>query len=395
MTDPLRSMAEPAPWVLVAGGFHQEGGMDKANAALARYLCAQGARVHLIGYKIDEELAETPGVTVARSHKPAGSFLLGHRRLARLGRAVARRVTTRAPDARVVVNGGNCDWADINWVHSFHSVWKPCDQGAPFWFKGKNRIEKLLAKNHESKALRKANLVLTNSQRTRRDLIKFLALSPERVCTVYLGTDSEWITITPDRRANARAWLGRPAGRPLVAFVGALGYDNNKGFDTLLAAWQLLCADPGWDADLVVAGGGRALGSWRRAIERARLNERVKMLGFTHRITDVLAASDLLVSPVRYESYGLNVQEAISCGVPAMVSAKAGVAERYPADLRDLLLPNPEDVNDLVERMMRWRSDIEGAKRRIEPMARMLRGHSWQDMAREIVACTERAEAQT
>ena len=83
------------------------------------------------------------------------------------------------------------------------------------------------------------------------------------------------------------------------------------------------------------------------------------MLGHTDRVHDVLAASDLLVSPVRYEPYGLNVQEALCCGIPAMVSATAGVAERYTADLRDLLIPEPTDVDGLVARMLGWRSSDE------------------------------------
>jgi glycosyltransferase involved in cell wall biosynthesis len=90
------------------------------------------------------------------------------------------------------------------------------------------------------------------------------------------------------------------------------------------------------------------------------------------------------VSPVRYESYGLNVQEAICCGVPAIVSSNAGVAERYPVDLSDLLLPDPEDAEDLAARMIRWNSDIDGFKRRIGPMAGMLREHTLGAMANQI-----------
>ncbi len=74
------------------------------------------------------------------------------------------------------------------------------------------------------------------------------------------------------------------------------------------------------------------------------------MVGFTNRVSDILAAADVLVSPVRYESYGLNVQEAICCGVPAIVSRAAGVAERYPTELSDLLLPDPNDAWTIWQR---------------------------------------------
>ena len=102
-----------------------------------------------------------------------------------------------------------------------------------------------------------------------------------------------------------------------------------------------------------------------------------------------MAAVDLLVSPVRYESYGLNVQEALAGGVPAIVSRGAGIAERYPMELNDLLLPEPDDVHDLAARLLRWRMNIEEYKQRIAPLAVTLRAWTWRDMAEQICAVAE------
>ena len=111
--------------------------------------------------------------------------------------------------------------------------------------------------------------------------------------------------------------------------MGALG-DVRKGFDTLFEAWRRLVGDPGWDARLVVVGTGTSLPSWRaRAVDEG-LGGSIAFLGFRDDVPDVLAACDLLVSPTRYEAYGLNVQEALCTGLPAIVSAGAGIAERYP-----------------------------------------------------------------
>jgi glycosyltransferase involved in cell wall biosynthesis len=100
-----------------------------------------------------------------------------------------------------------------------------------------------------------------------------------------------------------------------------------------------------------------------------------------------------LVSPVRYESYGLNVQEAMCCGVPAIVSASAGVAERYSSELLPLLLPNHEDACDLATRMLDWKRDIVRWRKRLEPTAQMLRAYSWNDMASRFVNLAESSPA--
>src|ERR1019366_7527915 len=67
-------------WVLVAGDFHRAGGMDRANAELAEYLCTTGATVHLVSHRVDAELAEHPNVRVHRGPRIVGApFLAQHR----------------------------------------------------------------------------------------------------------------------------------------------------------------------------------------------------------------------------------------------------------------------------------------------------------------------------
>ena len=381
--------AEQPSWVLVAGGFHRQGGMDRCNWALARYLIERGDRVHLVCHCAAPEFNDAQNAIVHLVPRPSSSFLLGGLLLARRGCEVARRTISESPAARVIVNGGNCNWADINWVHCVHHAWPQRRGPRPSWFKLKHSFSHWLDCRRERSALVRAGVIIANSARTRSDLIEYLEVEPGRVHVVYPGADPKLCLATPTRRAAARAWLAKSAAKPLVSFVGALGYDSNKGFDTLFAAWRNLCALPDWDADLMVAGAGRALDLWRREINAAGLEQRITLLGFTNRIPDVLAATDLLVSPVRYESYGLNVQEAIYCGVPAMVSETAGVAERYPANLRELLIGDPEDVDGLTRKLLQWHPEMDRWKERVRNFGNTLRSHTLHRMAGQIVGITE------
>jgi glycosyltransferase involved in cell wall biosynthesis len=390
-TRSSRDLAVTPAWVMVAGDFNRDGGMDRANAELAAYLSTTGVPVHLVSYRVEEELAALPNVRIHLARRPAGMHFLASRQLDGLGRAVASDVIAQTPGARVIVNGVNCEWSDINWVHFVHREWLTSPIAAPLWFRVKNSIEGRSNVRKEVRALRAARVVIANSERTRTDLIRDIGVSPERVHTVYLGCNIEWPAITIERRAAARAWLGEPPERPLAAFIGGFGHDSRKGFDTLWTAWKALCARRDWDVDLIVAGGGRALRRWREEIDRSGLGSRVRMLGFTDRVADILAAVDVLVSPVRYESYGLNVQEAVCCDVPAIVSRSAGVAERYPAELSDLLLPNPDDADDLAMRLLHWRKEMDEFKHRIAPLTTKLRSWTWTDMAAQMVEIVEKS----
>jgi glycosyltransferase involved in cell wall biosynthesis len=172
----------------------------------------------------------------------------------------------------------------------------------------------------------------------------------------------------------------------VVAFVGALGSDVNKGFDVIWDAWARLRSSGRWDGHLVVAGDGWRLRRWQEA---AAQDGSIHFLGFTSKIREVLAASDLLVSPVRYEAYGLNVHEALCCGLPVMVTRTAGVAERFESVMAGALLPEQISPDDLAGRLRSWRDDLAGWRDRVVSTAQRIRARSWDDMAAEIVAAVQ------
>jgi glycosyltransferase involved in cell wall biosynthesis len=377
------------PWVLVAGGFHRHGGMDKANLALAQYLAAQRIPVHLVCHSVDEDFARHPLVTAHIVSRPANSYFLGRPLLDFAGRRVARRVLRQWPGARVLVNGENCLWPGINWVHYVHHAWEEGPPEGPLWFRAKERLSRWRVRKRELSAAKMGRLFITNSDRTSRDLIERLGVDSRRVHTVYLGAESEWGPVTREEKAASRKLLDIPEGRAIAVFIGSIGHDRRKGCDVLLEAWKRLCADPQWDVDLLVAGTGSALDTCRQQVSQWKLEHRIRMLGFSDRVRDLLAAADLLVSPVRYEAYGLNVQEAICRGVPAIVSSAAGVAERYSPEYAPLLLPDPEDVDDLAARLQQWRSNMPEWKVRFARFGDTLRRYGWLDMARRMASLVE------
>jgi glycosyltransferase involved in cell wall biosynthesis len=212
-----------------------------------------------------------------------------------------------------------------------------------------------------------------------------------RVRCVHLGVDPEQFRpAEAASRAAVRRELGWPGDRPQALFVGALG-DERKGLDLLIDAWTRLAAGRArFDADLNVVGRGRQLAHWRDLVSARNLGERVRFLGFRTDVPRLLQSADLLVAPARYEPYGLAVHEAICCHTPAIASRISGVAERFPAELSDLLIDDVEDVDEIVERLRAWRDRIEGYRTLVAPFGETLRRHTWDDMAAEFSELVDR-----
>jgi glycosyltransferase involved in cell wall biosynthesis len=145
-------------------------------------------------------------------------------------------------------------------------------------------------------------------------------------------------------RKRLRAEFGASDGEQIVLFVGKLV--GLKGIPTLIDALVRLSAS-GQAVRLVLAGSG-PLAADLAAMANAHLLP-VTLLGFVNQsgMPDVYAAADVLVLPSRSETWGLVVNEAFACGLPAVVSDRVGCG---PDMIRDGLTGSVVPVGD-VERL--------------------------------------------
>lgn len=371
-------------WLLVASDVISTGGMDLANLRLAQFLARRGDRVEVVTHRADATLHAHPNATVRSVPRPLRSDLLGQPVLDIVSQRAAARVFARG--GRVICNGGNCRFGDVNWVHYLHAAWTPAIRGNLV-----RRAHRLAAHASglitERRALRGARVVIANSRRTAEDLQRTLSIPSKVIHVVYCGIDPEAFgPPTPEERAQERRALQLEEGQRAWMFVGALG-DRRKGFDTLFEAWRK--SAPG-NARLFVVGAGAELPTWRRRAAAAGFGGAVHFLGYRSDVARLLAAMDGLVAPTRYEPFGLAVLEAICRGVPAIVSRSAGVSERYPSSLDGLLIDDPDDAGELARRLTAVSSDLQRWREAVAEASASLRRHTWDAMSAQIVAAAER-----
>jgi len=358
--------------------------MDRANFALAEGAQRRGYAVHLVAHRVDQNLASRGGVTVHQVPKTLNSYFIGGLALNRAGRRLALKLKSRS--CRVVVNGGNCNWPDTNWVHYVHASWKSVSanflKNLTFKFRHRHNL------NIERSALRNAALVIANSKRTKSDLVEGGLANEARIRCIYYGIDAAvFKPASTAEKAAAREALALPSNRPVLLFVGALG-DRRKGLDVAIEAWQQLKPE-GWDALLLVIGTGREVTRSQVEIERLGLSASIKFAGFRSDVPRLLAACDGMLAPTRYEAYGLAVHEALCCGLPTFVTDNAGVAERFPESLRHFLLDSPPNANDLAEKLRTWRKNPKRSLESFEQLGCSLRARTWDCMAEEILKLME------
>lgn len=366
--------------LIVTGDFVRTGGMDRANYALADYLSRTGEVVHLVGHRADPTLVERPNVEFHRVPKIAGSYFLSSPLLNRRGQEWSRRLGVRS--GLTLVNGGNCLLPAVNWVHYVHAAYRPTRPGS-FSRRMLQRWKVREYERTERDALAMSKLIIVNSQRTKTDLVQRLEIPEDQIRLVYYSVDLDaFYPADPGERAATREELQWSGERKYVLFVGSPS-DPRKGFETVLEAWKSL--DAKTHDELTLAVFGRFEPKLEQEINAAGLGRSIQFFGLRSDLGRILRASDALVSPTRYEAYGLGVHEALCCGLPAFVSSDAGVAERYPESLSEFLLSDPSDAGELTRKLKQWHAAPEANRNKWLGLADTLRSYSWDDASRTIL----------
>lgn len=178
----------------------------------------------------------------------------------------------------------------------------------------------------------------------RADLIWRQRTPSSKICTIPPGVDTE--LFTPLDRATCRTILGLPIDESIILFVGRV--DPIKGIDTLLCAAAALEATETAATVLFVGGeldaSGKPIGPLMDVVadaERLGVAHRFRFVGSQpqERLPLFYGASDLVVVPSRYESFGLVAVEAMACGRPTVVSRAGGLTFTVEDGITGYLAP--------------------------------------------------------
>jgi len=214
------------------------------------------------------------------------------------------------------------------------------------------------------------------SRSTRDDVIRREKLDPARVTFLANGVDTErFAPAAPTAREAARRELNLPLEATVVAGLGRLHPQKN---------WPLFLevANRFPETKFLIAGTG-PLEPALRAILRDRGIANVELLGFRDART-VLAAADVFLLTSDYEGTPMILLEAMSCGLPCVVSAVDGCLEIL-ADGRGGSTARPGDAGDFAEQLGPYLASAElrgrqGAEARTKAVA----SHDARVQAREV-----------
>ncbi len=205
---------------------------------------------------------------------------------------------------------------------------------------------KYLREKIELHILRYATKIIAVGEAVSND---YSRLFPQKVTTLT-NSVNDIPTLPETKRTEIRISLGINTDGPLLIAIGRL--TELKGFDDLLSAFQKVQKKHPL-AHLIIAGDGHLKDSLKKETEKNGLQNSVHWLGMRSDIPLLLASSDLYVSAAHWEGLSIALLEALSAGLPAVVTKVGDAPKVLEAGLGYLVPPkSPEQLAHAIEKML-------------------------------------------
>lgn len=174
-----------------------------------------------------------------------------------------------------------------------------------------------------------ADRIITDSEHSRRDIIRYLGVSEQKIRVIYLGYTPQFGDYEhPVSQHDVLARYG--ITHPYLLFVGVI--EPKKNLERAVEAFALLRQMSGIEPNiqLVMAGGnGWGVERLTRTIQACGVEHAVRLTGYVpeHDLPYLYAGAEVFVFPSIYEGFGLPVLEAMTYGAPVVTSTASSLPE--------------------------------------------------------------------
>lgn len=327
------------------GAYNTRGGLERVAVEYARGLVRRGHTVTVFTQSVQREHADD-GVTFHRVGGIRSQIAL---RAATFPFAATRAVRTTRQDVLLSFGSSLMRPAVVRLPGAHRSWWEVANAEWPVTtldglrrrVNPHHRITMWLDEQVLGKGL--PSEVLAAGDWAAQDIRRFYPAVAERVSILPDGVNLSEFAFDETGRRYVRDRWGAGEGPLLLTVATEL---RRKGLDTLFEAFHIVRREVP-EATLVV-GGKAPQQDVRALIAHHKLAREVRAVGFIEDLRAAYSAADLLIFPTRFDPWGLPVIEALACGTPVAVSARAGAAQAIDASANGSTIQDPSDPEQVA-----------------------------------------------
>ncbi|MCF8168489.1 MAG: glycosyltransferase family 4 protein [Rhodoferax sp.] len=240
------------------------------------------------------------------------------------------------------------------------------------------RLLAYLALEHYRYALRPGKSIVLASTSLRNVMVEFYPTAASMLQVVTPGVSAVTGRSSPEEKRRARVTMGLPALGKCILFVG--NDFRKKGLATLLDAVRSLPKE----CYLAVVGNSAQIAGFDSQVRISGVADRVFFLGALSEMELAYHAADCLAHPTLEDTFAMVVLEAMSYGLPVVVSASryCGIAHLLNHRQNALILPDPKDATVLTQSLARALYDMPQINLLTEEGPLFAKKYLWSEQAR-------------
>lgn len=223
----------------------------------------------------------------------------------------------------------------------------------------------------------------TVSEYSKRDIVKFYGINPDKINVVPEGVDTKVFRPVDDWKQLAQ-WRTKifAADVPFIVYVGKP--TERRNLSALIRAFAELKKDGFPHKFLIVGASLPGTSPFRKVIEELKIETEVFVLDYvTHEeMFLVYNAANLFVYPSSYEGFGMPVLEAMACGAPVIALDNTAFPE-FAGGIAHLL--KDAEVSTLKEGMTAVLRDEAWQKQMKEDGPKRAAGYDWRILTRKYL----------
>jgi len=235
-------------------------------------------------------------------------------------------------------------------------------------------------------SVKKAKKVITISNSSKNDIIKYYKVKEDKVKVVYLGLKNLSMNEPSEKELSEFG-----VNKKFILFVGTL--QPRKNITRLIEAFSKLSDNLKDEHQLVVIGKkGWLYEDILSSPEKFHVSDKVLFLDYVSDddLPNFYKKAELFVLPSLYEGFGLPVLEAMRYGCPVVTSNVSSLPE---AGGDAALYFKPEDVDDIKNTIEKVLTDKSLKEKMIEKGRDHYKKFTWEKAAKEVLGAIEEIEA--
>jgi glycosyltransferase involved in cell wall biosynthesis len=215
-----------------------------------------------------------------------------------------------------------------------------------------NRLAYVYARSSLWVATHRASRVLTVSETSKRDILRYFRVPERKIDVIYNAID-ERLGETPTEEEVARVRERYQLNDPFVLYTGNI--KPHKNLERLIEAFNTLRRGGLDQVKLLIIGDEISkYATLRRAVHRYKLHKHVRFFGFVSdkTLASLYRLASVFVFPSLYEGFGLPPLEAMAAGTPVITSNVSSLPE-VVGDAAILIDPyDPDSIADAMRRVL-------------------------------------------